>query len=106
MPVLDFHGAVLLAFDIRSWHSGGEGGGEGGSGAAGGGGVGEGCGEGCGKGEDGAVARSSGSHCGGQVTPFPWRITLNLNRSVRIQRPDKAHGQYDDDSQHLSEWEV
>ena len=62
---------------------GGEGGegGEGGSGAgAGEGGVGEGGGEGGGKGEDGAVARSTGSHCGGQVTPF-------LNPSVRIQRP-------------------
>ena len=61
-------------------------GGEGGSGAgAGEGGVGEGGGEGGGKGEDGAVARSTGSHCGGQVTPFPWRYTLNP--SVRIQRP-------------------
>eukprot|EP00964_Phaeocystis_antarctica_P046378 scaffold26788_cov58-Phaeocystis_antarctica.AAC.5 len=55
------------------------GGGEGDSGAgAGEGGVGEGCGEGGGKGEDGVVARSTGSHCGGQVTPVP---------TVRIQRP-------------------
>eukprot|EP00964_Phaeocystis_antarctica_P128830 scaffold92642_cov50-Phaeocystis_antarctica.AAC.1 len=63
------------------------GGGEGGSGAgAGEDGVSEGGSEGGGKGEDGAVARSTGSHCGGQVTPFPWRI----NSSVRIQRPDEA----------------
>ena len=56
------------------------GGGEGGSGAgAGEGGVGEGGDEGGGKGEDGAVARSTGSHCSGQAT--------SLNPSVRIQRP-------------------
>eukprot|EP00964_Phaeocystis_antarctica_P005384 scaffold2947_cov67-Phaeocystis_antarctica.AAC.1 len=61
-----------------------DGGGEGGSGAGGGeGGVGEGGGEGSGKGEDGAVARSTGSHCGGQVTPFPW----TLHPSVRNKRP-------------------
>ena len=49
---------------------GGEaGGGEGGSGGgAGEGGVGEGGGEGGGKDEDGAVARSIGSHCGGPLT--------------------------------------
>ena len=84
-----FREAVL----VKAPGSGGDGGsgegsegGEGGSGAgAGEGGVGEGCGEGGGKGEDGAVARSTGSHCGGQVTPFPWRYTLNP--SVRIQRP-------------------
>eukprot|EP00964_Phaeocystis_antarctica_P011392 scaffold6306_cov59-Phaeocystis_antarctica.AAC.3 len=64
----------------------GGGSGEGGSGAGGGeGGVGEGCGEGGGKGEDGAVARSTGSHCGGQVTPFPWRDPPNP--SVRNKRP-------------------
>eukprot|EP00964_Phaeocystis_antarctica_P084481 scaffold53212_cov54-Phaeocystis_antarctica.AAC.1 len=39
-PVLDRHGAVLLATDIKSWHSqgnGGEGGGGGGEGGGGGG---------------------------------------------------------------------
>ena len=57
------------------------------------GGVGEGCGEGGGKGEDGAVARSTGSHCGGQVTPFPWRDPLNP--SVRNKRPaDEASESY------------
>ena len=89
---------MLVAAPSRSVHDpggrggtfggeGGEGGmapphgGEGGSGV----GAGEGgAGEGGSKGEDGA-ARSTGSHCGGKVTPCPWRITLNP--SVRIQRP-------------------
>ena len=33
-------------------------------------------------------ASNTGSHCGGQVTPFSWRITLN--RSVRTQRSEEA----------------
>ena len=36
-PVLDCHGTVLSATDIRSWHSGGGGEGEGGGGEGGGG---------------------------------------------------------------------
>ena len=85
-----------MHWDGTSWSGGNDGGaaggsggggeagdGEGGSGAgAGEGGVGGGGGECGGKGEDGAVARSTGSHCGGQVTPVPCR-----NPSVRIQRP-------------------
>ena len=33
-------------------------------------------------------ASNTGSHCGGQVTPVSWRITLN--RSVRTQRSEEA----------------
>ena len=37
-------------------------------------------------------ASNTGSHCGGQVTPFPWRITLNP--SVRTQRSEEASQSY------------
>eukprot|EP00964_Phaeocystis_antarctica_P018647 scaffold10289_cov47-Phaeocystis_antarctica.AAC.6 len=37
-------------------------------------------------------ASNTGSHCSGQVTPFPWRITLNP--SVRTQRSEEASQLY------------
>ena len=58
------------ARQIHSALLGEGGGGEGGGEGEGGGGKGEGGGgEGGGEGEDDAVARNTGSHCGGQVKP-------------------------------------
>ena len=54
---------------------GGDGGGDGGGSVSGGEG---GSGEGGGEGEDDAVARNTGSHCGGQVTPQTKGSTFKL----------------------------
>ena len=75
---------VAVALSLRSDESGGAG--DGGGEGEGGGGEGEGGGGEGVEGENGAVVRSTGSHCGGQVTPrteggafeLGWPMTAEL----------------------------